>query len=543
MGKVLCKILKLDEFTKLTGVAPRGTVIKLDYNEAMALIKKDVVELSELQRTIEGKKEASQPIDKRPELIEFLKQKKLLDVLTVETQKTVVGERNTIKTIFLICALAKVKNKMPTSANLCLNAESGTGKDYVVGEVIKFIPEQVVFSRRRVSERALDYALSQHQGRDWNNYFVYLEDASTKVLNAESVKTLMSADPKKVNVVTIVKDGAAKNLKIMGKPTFITTSAKIKAGDETLRRLPFCYMDESPKQTLDINIRQAKDAAGDETTEYNELAHSFYSGLEPVEVTIPFAETIAHGLAQHWVEKSKNCQVIQRTIFPRFLDYIKGSACLYQYQREKNEEGKVIAKAPDDYNNARRALLQTTSNALMIPLGRDEKELIEVLIKDFPDGGTVNDISIKFSRWQERWLGTNLDKLHRLGFLEKDKILVEGAKKHSAIYIPIPGVLKFTIPKWNEIEKNTVNAVNTIDTINTNNAVNKPKILEMHELHSNSGIKKQKNLAEKLFLKKRETRPENPGLCDNCQKQARYRELDLKTGEWFCDKCKEELND
>ncbi len=505
MSKVLCKILKFEDYTKLTGEQPKGSIVKLDYKIAMVLVKKEVVELAELEREMQGKKEEAIQIDSNPELIAYLSQPQLLNNLTIEVQKSVVGETNSIKTIILICCLAKVKNKRSTSSNLCANAAPGTGKDFVVSETLNIFPEENIFARRRVSEKALDYALARHQNRDWNNYFVYLEDVNSKILNSESVKTLMSANPNKINTVTIVHEGAAKDLSIKGKPTFLTTAAKVKAGDEALRRLPFLYMDESSQQTLQINLKQASEDAGQEQEEKNELAKRFYYGLDFIEVIIPYAEKITHALAEYWIKKSRNCQVIQRTIFSRFLDYIKGSACLHQHQRQKDLQGKILA-TPEDYGNARIALLQTTSNSLMIPLAREEKELIEILIKYFPDGGTLQNINIRFSRWEERWLRNTLDRLVQLGFLEKTKTHVEESKKDVAIYIPLPDVLTFSIPKWEEIEINAIHAVDTNNAINANHANEN----ELHELHRISGvtnfgtIEKQAVLAKKRKKKRAE---------------------------------------
>lgn len=495
MSKVSCKILKLDEYTKLVGKAPTSSIVDLDSRKARALIKKEVVELSELQREMEGKKEESITVNKSEETIAFLKKADLLNVLVGTVQREAVGEKGPIKTLILLAALSKVKNKYPTSANLCINAESGAGKDFVASATLKLVPERYVFARRRISQKALDYALSQHQGRDWNNYFVYLEDVSPKVMASESVKTLMSANPDKENIVTIVHEGAIKNLVIFGKPTFLMTAAKAKGTDETIRRLPFCYLDESPEQTLAINLMQAKEAANGKKASA-EKAPNFYEGLEPCNVLIPFAEVLAKALAKHWIEKSKRCQVIQRSVFPRFLDYVKASACLHQYQRKKDAEGNVLAEAPSDYIYARTALLQTTSNALMIPLSHEEKELIETIQKEFPEGATAKNINLKISRWEERWLRNILDRLVQLGFLDKQKTQAEGSDKSVAAYLPIPDVLEFKMPTWEElnIKNNAIGAIAPITTISANGANGK----ELHELHGTFGNKKRVETSKKL---------------------------------------------
>lgn len=487
MGKVSCKILKLDEFTKLVGKPPTGSIVEISRKKAMALIKREVVELSELERDMQGGKKEVLKIDTSPEVIEFLKNPEMLEVLTKRVQDEAVGEEGAIQTLILLIALSKVEEKYSTSANLCMNATSRAGKDFLTNAVLKLVPEKYVFARRRISQKALDYALSDHQDRDWNNYFVYLEDVSAKVIASESVKTLMSANPNKENIVTIVHEGAIKNLIIRGKPTFIMTSAKAKSTDETLGRLPFCYLDETPKQTLAINLKQARDAAVGKKTAVGDIPN-FYDGLEPCTVSVPFAEDIAMALSKHWIEKSKRCQVIQRSIFPRFLDYIKGSACLFQKQRKKDPQGNVVAEAPSDYNYARKTLLQTTSNALMIPLSHEEKELIETLEKEFPSGATIKDINLKISRWGERWLRSILDRLAQLGFLDKEKTAVDGSDKPSVAYVPVPNVLVFTMPTWKElnVKKNSIGSLGSFTTNGSIASIGK----EVKQMNSKSVNKK-----------------------------------------------------
>jgi len=68
--------------------------------------------------------------------------------------------------------------------------------------------------------------------------------------------------------------------------------------------------------------------------------------------------------------------VIVRTHFPRFLDYIKTSTAIHQFQRKTDEEGYVIAKK-EDYDYARMALAKTTNNILMIPLTKIQSTILK----------------------------------------------------------------------------------------------------------------------------------------------------------------------
>lgn len=457
MSKIYVKMLNPAKYRELTGEfgGPLGDIFKIDRKLSTQLIKEKVVELAPIQRNMEGMNKEVEVIDKTPETIEFLKKPTLLIDLTNEVHKKAVGEDKPTKTIFLICCLGKVKNKSPASANLCINGASGTGKDFLTGAVLALLPEKKIFARRRISSKALDYVLSQHQTRDWSDYILYLEDVSDGVLNAESVKTLMTASPDKENIVSVVVDGAVKDLKVKGKPVFIFTTAKSKPNEETLRRLPFLFLDESEKQTRAILEKQADNAMNGVVEECSQVSKKFFNGLEKVEVVIPYAKKVQHNLSDKWIKKSKRFQIVLRTVFPRFLDYIKASAALHQHQREKVEE-KIIAN-PEDYENARLALIATTSNSLMIPLSRDHKELLDLVSKDFPEGGTAAQISIKISKWEERWLRANLDRLTDQGFVEKTPLVFGNSDKPVANYRVYTDVFNFDLPSWEEIDKTDIN--------------------------------------------------------------------------------------
>ena len=481
MVKVSVKIIDLNKYKKLTGETPKKDIIKIEKKEASVLVKQGAVELSEMQRAIESKKETKDlPIDKDPQTIKLLQNPNLMNILVEEVQKKVVGEKKTIKTVITICVLSKVKNKRPASTNLCLNALSGVGKDFVSGAVMDILPDEVVISRRRVSEKVMDYLLPKLEGKDMNDIIIALEDVQKKGLNGDSMKTLLTAKPDRENVVSTVVNGEAVDLKIFGKPTFIFTSAKADQADETLRRVPFCFLNETPEQTQAINYSQAKEDEFGKTDNSNPVIKRFFLGLEKAEVLIPKATEISLKLSNSWIKKAKHFQVIQRTSFPRFLDFIKGSAVLFQHQREKDAEGRILAKFPDDYNNAREILLHTTSNALMIPISRDQRSLVENIVEHYPEGGTAAEINVRVVKWEERWLRRNLDRMVELGFLgKKAKIFDEGEnkpKKPVGLYVPIPGVFDFQMPTWNELCKiKTIKTIKTFNTNNTNKTINQKK--------------------------------------------------------------------
>jgi hypothetical protein len=133
------------------------------------------------------------------------------------------------------------------------------------------------------------------------------------------------------------------DIEISGKPVMIITSANASPSPELIRRFAIVNLDESQEQTEAIMRRQAESEAKGSRIEYDKNIVKALESLERIKVRIPYADR----LLDFFPKKS----IIMRTHFPRFLDYIKSSTALYQYQRER-DDGSYLANW-QDYDNAR----------------------------------------------------------------------------------------------------------------------------------------------------------------------------------------------
>lgn len=95
------------------------------------------------------------PIDWYPELKPILENP--LPSVLEELKKHFQGEELAAKTIFLISCMAKVKNCQPTSSNLLVNSDSGSGKDFVVKAVLGLWDSNYAIFRSRISPTSLNY--------------------------------------------------------------------------------------------------------------------------------------------------------------------------------------------------------------------------------------------------------------------------------------------------------------------------------------------------------------------------------------------------
>jgi len=142
-----------------------------------------------------------------------------------------------------------------------------------------------------------------------------------------------------------------------------------------------------------------------------------------------------------------------RTHFSRFLDYIKASCSLHQYQRKRDAEGYYLAEK-GDYKVAREVLLATTSNPLMISLPTNEIKLLDIF-KELGVGQSysISDILPKATFVIERTLRRKLNKLVECGLLQVDTEDRDEGKKPVLVY-SVVDLTCADIPEFEELQKN-----------------------------------------------------------------------------------------
>jgi len=379
------------------------------------------------------------------DIYDFLSSKEFLDLIcTQEVGKWVEGEEESIKTLALIAFGGRLaKNAAATSGNLIVNSVSGSGKDWVVDHVLSLLPRDSYVRRTRISPTAFTY---WHNSKfepewTWDGKVVFLEDISENLLNCDVLKVLASGGSHS----TVVINQQACDIEIKGKPILIATTAKAIPKPELIRRFPMLLLNESAAQTKAVLKKQANFAKKGKVPEKNPKVAEAMFYLQPVSVKVPFAEAIA--------EKMQSDCVIMRTSFPRFLDYVKFSAALFQFQREVDTEGYILANNAD-YANAALAIKKTASTG-MIPLTRDQRQILAVFTEPTDDGKlnlqrfSASDIQCKVP-FEYRWVLDQLNRLTEYGILEKTSEHRGTADKRTMVF-SLRSEMALTLPSWEEI--------------------------------------------------------------------------------------------
>lgn len=389
-----------------------------------------------------------------PEVRAILEDPKLWSRITkTEFDKKIVGEHETRETIFLCACGRLVENSQESSFNLMVNSASGAGKDYVTSKVLEILPGNALEKRKTISPKVFSYWHNSKFEPDWtwDGKVCYLEDVPNSVLNADPMKLMASSGN---GISTIVINNRAVDIVVRGKPVLMITTAASTPNPENLRRFNILNLDESKDQTKEIMKRQAEFAKRGLVPEYDNMIKRALGYLARVKVKVPFAERIY----PHFPDN-----IIIRTAYNRFLDYIKASAALYQFQRDPDEDGYLIA-TDEDYKRAKVALMKTTSNKTMIPLTKDQKRIIGIFETLERQPYRIADIEPKAPFCAERTLRRRMKELAEFGILKCDS---EKEDRKTFLTFSYTGVVDLKLPN-SVISDNVDNADNTDNRVKRN---------------------------------------------------------------------------
>ena len=276
--------------------------------------------------------------------IEILKDEKILDLFVKEFHKKIAGEDDTIKAIFLHLICAKVKNNN-MKTHIFVNSESSAGKSYICKSMIEIFPKDMYEYKTKITPEALTYWKHNDKEWTWDGKILYLEDVREDVVNSPTFKVMASEGTD----AAVVKDQKTIEIKINGSPIMMITAANVYATDEIVNRFAIINLDETPEQTKRIMEKQIHDAINGGNMPYDINFTEAINMLKPCKVFIP-----------KWINKIINHfptdNIRIRRDFPRFLNIIKASAVLHQYQREFDENAGIVFADEKDYNIAREII-------------------------------------------------------------------------------------------------------------------------------------------------------------------------------------------
>ena len=365
---------------------------------------------------------------------EKLKDPQLLVNIVKEIQKEgIVGEEDTILALILKIMLRYVKDIDATSSNLVISDKSGGGKDYLVESVCNvLLPKKEYYHRTGLTEKVFRYWNSNKKDFTWNGKVIHLEDPESDLIKSQVFRTMASGGSEN----TVVDNQKAVDLKVNGKPVIIVTSYNTDIDMEGIRRWDTIRMDTGKILTEKVIAnRMLKKAGLYIKKEDKELREALHSILCERNVIVPYVGNIIK-VFPHFLA--------MRTISGKFMDYIKASAVLHQFQREIDVNGNIIANL-DDYEYARFVFMKL-STAFGIPLNSIEENFMNILI-DAHEPLSVKEIAERFDH-SISWIYRNVkdeDKFKETGLINEITTWDEKSNKEVTKYYTKIETIKITL--------------------------------------------------------------------------------------------------
>ncbi len=332
-----------------------------------------------------------------------LKKESLFEDILKEAHKHINGEDRNIITLILKINTRNVIGAHPTSKNIVLGGLSGMGKDNLVDGVLRVMvapKDQETFTNS--SEKAFLYRAKDNPEWNWDGKVIKFEDIEEDTMKAQWLRTFASGKQSHQTVI----DGKYEKLEIKGQPVNIITSYRASIDVEGERRWDMIMVDDSEELTEKVNegiVKRHKSPPVKETRLVKEL----HKNLRRYEVVIPFLEDI-----------TKDNYPKDRHSLQRLIDLVSAHTVLYQYQREKDEKGRLIATLEDWDMGATVYKYMNKSPKLSVK----EKKLVEFLENN--PCSTVAECS-KGTGLTRTWLYKNIDSLVERKIVIQDEMMKE----------------------------------------------------------------------------------------------------------------------
>ena len=342
------------------------------------------LELSEkaLAETDQELIEAAEKFLKRPELIELI-------IKHIELMG-LVGERD----LGLGLYLTFTSRLLPKPLASIVMGVSSSGKSYAISLTGKLFPPECVFNAHRITPTALSYlpkgslihraVIAGERSRKQDDDQAEATRSLREMISDGVLRIMVTGKDEKGNLTTL-------HIEQPGPIAYAesTTLGLSEIFEEDKTRFIFFCCDESESQNKKIIERMAADSQLSITQEKFEsiisLHYTVQRLLKPYNITVPFAGQLTTCLPVHRPE----C----RRAFSHLLSLIKAVSLLHQFQREKTDDGNIIATL-DDYAIVRKYLTQPIGRGLGVELTAGTAGLLDCIKSkyEYDDPFTARDL-------------------------------------------------------------------------------------------------------------------------------------------------------
>ncbi|MBO9154074.1 CHC2 zinc finger domain-containing protein [Chitinophaga sp. GCM10012297] len=276
-------------------------------------------------------------VAERSEAETFLKAPALVQRLGELLGKTgIIGEEQ--HRIFLL--LIAISHKMPQPLHALIQGSSGSGKTRLLRQISDCMPPEKVTRLTRVSDKVL----YNYPETYFENRLLCLEDIDGLGEEAEFAFRELQSNGE-LNSATSIKleDGriTSGQKTVRGPIASLACTTRGELYEDNMSRVFLVAVDESAEQTQRILTYQNSVAAGivrkTEEAQSQALIRNLVRTLMPLPVINPYAGRLQLPPAAHKIRRLNDL----------FLSFVKMVTLLHQYQREKDDEGRLLTTVSD----------------------------------------------------------------------------------------------------------------------------------------------------------------------------------------------------
>ena len=342
--------------------------------------------------------------------MDLLRDRRLLSRAAVDMKRLGhVGEFAAKKLAFICAVSARSGNPIQPSTH----AQSAAGKNFLWDTALSLLPAEMVVKRSGLSAKALFRTQA-----DLSGAVLYIQEVSGSEDAEYTIRVMQSDGELEYEATEKMPDGSLRNVvyRTEGPTVVVQTTTRNHLHPENETRVFPIYIDESEEQTWRINEQAKREAAGkgiaaSDRKRITGTWHDALRLLEPANVVIPYAERIEIPSSPLRIRRDAR----------RLIDVVRVIAWLHQHQRERDDEGRILA-TEEDFTEALKLVSESLRRAWQT-LTPSEERVLETIrklpeIQRTRNGFKRRDLKVKGI--SDRRLKEILKSLTDSGYLDCD---------------------------------------------------------------------------------------------------------------------------